>query len=150
MVAKNDCSYLITGRYDVRVDASCRVRIPSGWYAAMGKPAHVRLVSDPQERCLDLVAPDVFDEWLSQAKCESGQRELAEEFERESVLLRVGAGRRITLPSHLREHAGIRDTCALLGVARMIKLWNPNALMRETILDSPLLNDILSELEKKS
>lgn len=141
-------SNLILGRHDVRVDASCRVRIPSDWYVAMGEPERVRLMPDPHEKCLDLMAPEVFDEGLSQAKRDSGQRDLAEKLERESVLQRVGAGRRITIPAHMREFAGIEDICVLEGAARMIRLRRPEFPTREDILGSPLLNDILNEMDK--
>ncbi len=141
-------SNLILGRHDVRVDASCRVRIPSDWYVAMDEPERVRLMPDPHEKCLDLMAQEVFDEGLSQAKRDPGQRDLAEKLERESVLLRVGAGRRITIPAQLREFAGIEDICVLEGAARMIKLRRHEFPTREEILDSPLLNDILNEMDK--
>lgn len=141
-------SNLILGRHDVRVDSSCRVRIPSDWYVAMGEPAHVRLMPDPQEKCLDLMVPEVFNEGLSQMKRNPGHRDLAEKLERESVLLRVGAGRRITIPARSREFADIKNICVLEGAARMIKLRRPEFPTREDILDSPLLNDILNEMDK--
>ena len=141
-------SKLILGRHDVRVDASCRVRIPSDWYVAMGEPAQVRLMPDPHEKCLDLMAPEVFDEGLSKVKRDPGHRDLAEKLEQESVLLRVGAGRRITIPARSREFADIKNICVLEGAARMIKLRRPEFPTREEILDSPLLNDILNEMDK--
>ena len=139
---------MILGRHDVRMNASRRVRIPSDWYVAMGEPAQVRLMPDPHEKCLDLMTPEVFDEGLSQVKRDSERRELADGLEHESVLLRVGAGRRITIPPHLREFAGIGDICVLEGAAHMIKLRRLEFPTREEILASPLLNDILNEMDK--
>ena len=141
-------SNLILGRHDVRVDASCRVRIPSDWYVAMGEPAQVRLMPDPHEKCLDLMSPEAFAEGLAQAKRDPGQRDLVEKLERESVLLRVGAARRVTIPARLREFAGIGDICVLEGAAGAIKLRRPEFPTREDILDSPLLNDILNEMDR--
>ena len=50
----------LVGRFERKLDAARRVRIPSEWFAIMGQPKSVVLLRDPSEKCIDLLSEDVY------------------------------------------------------------------------------------------
>lgn len=52
MIAKD---YILVGRFEHKVDARRRVRLPAPWYDMMGEPKQVIVMVDSEEKCLDLV-----------------------------------------------------------------------------------------------
>ena len=115
----------LLGRYDRRIDEKGLAVLPAEWRKATGNPSRMYLVVDANERCLDLIPQDLFEET---AICDQQKREVR--------LVEVDSRGRIRLDKDFREAADIHDVVAMVGELRLIKLWNPENLARDGVVSA--------------
>lgn len=133
----------LVGRFERKLDAMRRVRIPSEWFAIMGQPKSVVLLRDPSEKCIDLLSEDVYAAQVRRlrrraTKDAEARREL-QILEGEVEHLTVNARHCIRISDKLLRFATIKERVVLLGSLRYIKLWNPKLLRQsEKIADQEL------------
>lgn len=124
----------LVGRFERKLDAMRRVRIPSEWFAIMGQPKSVVLLRDPSEKCIDLLSEDVYAAQVRRlrrraTKDAEARREL-QILEGEVEHLAVNARHCIRISDKLLRFATIKERVVLLGSLRYVKLWNPKLLRR--------------------
>lgn len=133
----------LVGRFERKLDAMRRVRIPSEWFALMGQPKNVVVLRDPSEKCIDLLSEDVYAAQVRSSrrratKDAEARREL-QILEGEVEHLTVNARHCIRIRDKLLRFATIKERVALLGSVRYAKLWNPKLLRQsEKIADQEL------------
>ena len=133
----------LVGRFERKLDAMRRVRIPSEWFAIMGQPKNVIVLRDPSEKCIDLLSEDVYAAQVRSlrrraTKDAEARREL-QILEGEVEHLTVNARHCIRISDKLLRFAMIKERVALLGSVRYVKLWNPKLLRQsEKIADQEL------------
>ena len=133
----------LVGRFERKLDAMRRVRIPSEWFALMGQPKSVVVLRDPSEKCIDLLSENVYAAQVRSLrrrvmKDAQARRELLI-LEGEVEHLAVDARHCVRISDKLLRFAAIKERVALLGSVRYAKLWNPKLLRQsEKIADQEL------------
>lgn len=126
------CPDLI-GRFEDKVDAFRRVRLPDTWYDALGNPDELVLVPNA-EGGIRLNPVETFE----------AEREVLREkalgdpaihralaiLEREAERVEVDPRRSFRLSDRMREYAMISDAVVFVGSGRRAHLWNPEVLER--------------------
>ena len=144
-------STVLVGRFEHNLDPKKRLTIPSGWRADLGDTGFVYVMSDPFDRCLNLVP---------QAEMESRLEKLRQKALFDPALAKhlqvIGANSeklefdvqgRIRICDRLLRFANLTTTVAMVGAVRMIKLWDPAALQPEAEVDQASLRDALIATE---
>ena len=132
--------FALLGRFCVKVDEGGTLSLPLEWYEAMGRPMEVYLVSDVNERCLDLIPKEVFDEYVSSNIDDVEEAAMRERLKQEARSVKVDDRRRIDVDDDLRAFAGITDCVAMVGTVRFAKLYNLDTLQsRNELLSAKLL-----------
>ena len=121
------CPDLI-GRFEDKVDAFGRVRLPEAWYAALGEPEEVVLVPNA-EGGVDLIPAETFA-----AECEVLRRKAVadpavhralEIIEREAERVEIDPRRSFRISDRLRELAKITEGVVFVGCGCRAKLSKP-------------------------
>ena len=99
------CPDLI-GRFEDKVDAFGRVRLPEAWYAALGEPEEIVLVPNA-EGGVDLIPAETFaaecDVLRRKAVADPAVQRALEILERKAVRIEVGPRRSFRISDWLRE-----------------------------------------------
>ena len=149
MIAKD---YILVGRFEHKVDARRRVRLPAPWYDMMGEPKQVIVMVDPEEKCLDLVPVETMEARMKVLRRKSVNDPailraftvLAKNMEK----IEVDSQHFIRISDRMLDFAGIRQRVVFSGSALTAKLWNPTALRKfESVID-PLYDEIMKESRK--
>lgn len=118
----------LTGRFEDKVDAFGRVRLPESWYAALGEPKEVVLVPNTEEG-VDLIPVETFG-----AECEVLRRKAVadpavhralEILERKAVRIEVDPLRPFQISDRQCELAKIGEGVVFVGSGRRAKLRHP-------------------------
>ena len=120
------CPELI-GRFEDKVDAFGRVRLPEAWYAALGEPEEIVLVPNA-EGGADLIPVETFAAECAvlrrKAVADPAVQRALEILERKAVRIEVGPRRSFRISDRLRELAKITEGVVFVGGARRAKLWS--------------------------
>ncbi len=123
---------VLLGRYDYALDPKKRFTIPSCWRRIMGDPEDVFIVPDPEEKCLNLVSPDLMrariEELQKKALLDPSLNKLLQVIGENSEQLTLDCQGRIRVCDKLLRFANLTTTVAMVGSVRLIKLWDPAAL----------------------
>lgn len=124
------CPELI-GRFEDKVDAFGRVRLPEAWYTALGKPEWVVLVPNA-EGGVDLIPAETFaaecDVLRRKSVADPAVRRALEIIEREAERVEVDPRRSFRISDRLRQLAKIGEEVVFVGSGRRAKLLNPEVL----------------------
>ena len=138
----------LVGRFDHALDPKKRLTIPSGWRLVLGNPEYVYAMPDPVERCVNIMPKDEMDVMLSQlrqkALFDPAQMKVLQVIGANSDLLTLDSQGRIRISDKLLQFANLTTTVAMLGSFRMIKLWAPEALPPEDVVDAKELDAALA------
>ena len=142
-------SEVLVGRYDLKLDKDRLLTIPDEWMSYFGESGRVVVVPDPHERCLDIVPADLMERELDRLR-----REEKKDAGLNDALRVIGSAteqlmldrNRIRISDKLLEYAGIKDQVALLGVLRMIQVWNPDVLGSDELFDAEKLASDLAKV----
>lgn len=123
---------VLAGRFEHKVDAWQRVRLPASWYVEMGNPKRVVVMVDSGEKCLDLVPIETMEARMKVLRRKSGNDP---EIQRVLKILgqnmeevEVNSRHLIRISDRLLDFAGIRKKIVFRGCNRTAQLWNPTAL----------------------
>ena len=142
----------LKGRYDGKVDAKGRVSIPSKCRKLL--PEQLVIAKHPKRELPALVVypEDGFDAWFDKLLESKGgarendaqQAELIDEFYQDSQDAELDDIGRITIPSFLREYAGIQRDVVITGARDHLIIRTPEILDRSragfasnSVYDSP-------------
>ena len=119
----------LVGRFERKLDAMRRVRIPSEWFALMGQPKSVVVMAHPEEKCLVLLSEDAYKAHIGQMRRQAktnadAQKELAYLLG-EAEHLCVNAHNSIRISDKLLRFARIKDQVSLSGDVRYIRIESP-------------------------
>ena len=140
---------VLVGRYDLKLGKDRRLTIPDEWMPYFGESGRIVVVPDPHERCIDIVPADLMEKELdrlrTEAKKDAGLSDALRVIG--SAAEQLGLDRySIRISDKLLEYAGIEDRVALLGVVRMIQVWNPDTLGPDEPFDAEkLASDIAKD-----
>ena len=140
----NQCgSGVLVGRIDHALDPKKRLTIPSGWRLVLGNPQFVYAMPDPRERCVNILPKAEMDVMLEQlrqkALFDPAQMKVLQVIGANSDLLMLDVQGRIRISDKLLRFANLTTTVAMVGSVRMIKLWDPAALVPEGEVDQSSL-----------
>lgn len=131
MIAKD---YILVGRFERKVDARRRVRLPAPWYAMMGNPKRVIVMVDSEEKCLDLVPVETMEARMKVLRRKSVNDpailRALEVLGRNMEKIEVDSQHLIRISDRLLDFAGIHQRVVFTGCVRTAKLWNPTALRK--------------------
>ena len=140
-------SGVLVGRRDYALDPKKRFTIPSEWRAAMGDPAYVYVMPDRKEKCVNLLPPGEMETRLERLR----EKALFDPVSN-AAYLTIGANSdqltldcqgRIRVSDKLLQFANLTTTVAMVGAVRMIKLYDPQALVPATKVDQKALDAAL-------
>ena len=133
-MSKKDLDFALVGRFDRKLDAMRRVRLPAEWLSLMGNPKCIVVLRDPEEKCLNLVSESVCAAQIKKLRRRSSKDAEAREelrlLEGAVEHLAVDVRHSIRISDKLLSSAGIKDRVAFLGCVRYMKLWDPRVLSR--------------------
>ena len=136
-------SGVLVGRIDHALDPKKRLTIPSGWRLVLGNPQFVYAMPDPRERCVNILPKAEMDVMLEQlrqkALFDPAQMKVLQVIGANSDLLMLDVQGRIRISDKLLRFANLTTTVAMVGSVRMIKLWDPAALVPEGEVDQSSL-----------
>lgn len=137
----------LVGRFERKLDAMRRVRIPSEWFALMGQPKSVVVMAHPEEKCLVLLSEDAYKAHIGkmrrQAKANAdAQKELAYLLG-EAEHLCVNAHNSIRISDKLLRFARIKDQVSLLGDVRYVRIESPKRVRPNRDLNVMKINQRL-------
>ena len=121
------CPDLI-GRFEDKVDAFGRVRLPEAWYTALGEPEEIVLVANA-EGGVDLIPAETFaaecDVLRRKAVADPVVHRALEILEREAERVEIDPRRSFRISDRLRELAKITEGVVFVGGGRRAKLSKP-------------------------
>lgn len=133
-MSKKTLDFALVGRFDRKLDATRRVRLPAEWFSLMGNPKSVVVLRDPAEKCLNLVSESVYETQIKSLRRRSAKDAEARE---ELRLLdgavehfAVNARHSIRISDKMLSSVGIKSRVAFLGCVRYMKLWDPRVLSK--------------------
>ena len=133
-MSKKALDFALVGRFDRKLDATRRVRLPAEWFSLMGNPKSVVVLRDPAEKCLNLVSESVYEAQIKSLRRRSSKDAEAREELRllEGAVEHVAVNARhcIRISDKLLSSAGIKARVAFLGCVRYAKLWDPRLLSK--------------------
>ena len=133
-MSKKSLDFALVGRFDRKLDATRRVRLPVEWFSLMGNPKSFVVLRDPAEKCLNLVSESVYESQIKSLRRRSSKDAEAREelrlLEGAVEHLAVNARHCIRISDKLLSSVGVKDRVALLGCVRYAKLWNPRLLSK--------------------
>ena len=133
-MSKKALDFALVGRFDRKLDATRRVRLPAEWFSLMGNPKSVVVLRDPAEKCLNLVSESVYETQIRSLRRRSAKDAEAREelrlLEGAVEHLAVNARHSIRISDNLLSSAGIKDRVSFLGCVRYMKLWDPRVLSK--------------------
>ncbi|MDR1358802.1 MAG: hypothetical protein LBJ48_05560 [Coriobacteriales bacterium] len=128
----------LKGRYDGRVDAKGRVSIPSKCRKLL--PEQLVVAKHPNKKlpALVLYPEEGYDLWFDRLLESKGgarandemQDRLIDEYYQDSGNVEPDDLGRITIPSYLREYAGIKHTVVITGARDHLIIRTPEALAK--------------------
>lgn len=126
----------LKGRFDAKVDAKGRVSVPSKCRKLL--PDQLVIAKHPKKELPALVvySEDGFEEWFDNLLESKGgarandamQDELIDEFYQDSADVEPDDIGRITIPSFLREYAGIKHNVVITGARDHLIIRTPDTL----------------------
>ena len=119
----------LVGRFERKLDAMRRVRIPSEWFAIMGQPKSVVVMAHPEEKCLVLLSEDAYKAHIGQMRRQAKTNADAQKEQAyllgEAEHLCVNAHNSIRISDKLLRFARIKERMLLLGSVRYIRIESP-------------------------
>jgi MraZ protein len=114
------------GLYEHSLDSKDRLTVPARFRSALADGVVLSKGLDP---CVDLYTPEAFDRvsdtYLApHSPFSSDARKMRRRFHGGSFDEKLDSARRVRLPKHLIEHAGLEGTCTVAGVMNRIEIWN--------------------------
>ena len=137
----------LVGRFERKLDAMRRVRIPAEWFALMGQPKSVVVMGHPEEKCLVLLSEDAYTAHIGQMRRQAktnadAQNELAYLLD-EAEHLCVNAHNSIRISDKLLRFARIKDQVSLSGDVRYIRIESPKRVRPNKDLNVMKINQRL-------
>ena len=143
---------LFVGRFEHKVDARRRVRLPAPWYDMMGEPKQVIVMVDPEEKCLHLVPVETMEARMKVLRRKSVNDpailRALEVLGKNMEKIEVDAQHLIRISDRMLDFAGIRQRVVFTGSVRTAMLWNPTALRKAESVIDPLYDEIMKESRK--
>ena len=137
-------SGVLVGRFDHNLDPKKRFTIPSEWRVSMGNPAYVYVMPDRKEHCLNLIPPAEMEARLAKlrekALFDPALNAALQTIGANSEQLSLDSQGRIRVCDKLLQFANLTTTVAMVGSVRMVKLWDPKALVPEDTIDQAALD----------
>ena len=137
----------LIGRFERKLDAMRRVRIPAEWFVVMGQPKNVVVMAHPEEKCLVLLSEDAYAAHIGQMRRQAktnadAQKELAYLLG-EAEHLCVNAHSSIRISDKLLGFARIKDQVSLSGDVRYIRVESPKRVRPNKDLNVMIINQRL-------
>ena len=134
MIAKD---YILVGRFEHKVDARRRVRLPAPWYDMMGNPKWVIVMADPEEKCLDLVPVETMEARMKVLRRKSVNDpailRVLTVLGQNTEKIDVDSQHLIRISDRMLDFAGIKQKIVFRGCARIAQLWNPVELGKRRV-----------------
>ena len=147
MVVEKGESKVLVGQIVHNLDPKKRLTIPSEWRDDLGDTGFVYVMSDPFEKCLDLVPQAEMEARLEKlrqkALFDPALGRALQTIGANSEKLAFDVQGRIRICDRLLRFANLTTTVAMVGAVRMIKLWDPAALAPEAEVDQGALRDAI-------
>jgi MraZ protein len=144
-------SKVLVGQVVHNLDPKRRLTIPSEWRADLGGTGYVYVMSDPFEKCLDLIPQAEMEARLEKlrqkALFDPALGKHLQMIGASSEKLSFDIQGRIRICDRLLRFANLTTTVAMVGAVRMIKLWDPAALAPEAEVDQASLREAILAAE---
>lgn len=144
-------SKVLVGQVFHNLDPKRRLTIPSEWRSDLGDTGFVYVMSDPFEKCLDLIPQAEMEARLEKlrqkALFDPALGKHLQVIGANSEKLAFDVQGRIRICDRLLRFANLTTTVAMVGAVRMIKLWDPAALSPEAEVDQASLRDAILAAE---
>ena len=128
------------GTHQNRLDAKGRVSIPAPFRTALKNGdgvAHLVLRPSHQHPCIEGWPPEVFAELAAPLQkldlFSEAQDDLAAALYAEAWPVEADREGRIVLPDFLKDHAGLTEGVAFMGLGRTFQMWEPAAAERRRV-----------------
>jgi MraZ protein len=120
-----------SAKYSATIDEKGRVVLPSFFKKMMGTQAENPLVieKDIYSRCLNIYPENHWNEQVREIESKlnpfnKADIELLEQFYENFTTVRMAANGRINIPTEFIKHSKIEKEVVLIGMGKMIKLWD--------------------------
>ncbi len=145
---------MFKGHYVNSINEKGRVSIPSKFREVLnGWEADHLVVTKGLDKCLTAYAPEEWERMEKKASGLSSIRSADIIFQRHVMgsaeECQIDAQGRILIPSSLREYAGLKKKCLIMGVTSRFEIWDVDAYdtyMKEALKDPDSLREKLAEL----
>ena len=149
-MSKKAIGGVLIGRFERKLDAMRRARIPSVWFALMGQPKRVVVMAHPKEKCLVLLSEAEYVAQVRQMRRQASKSEEARQelriLEGEVEHLDVNARHCIRISDKWLRFAAIKERVVFSGAIRYANLWNPKLLQRNEEITDRELEAVLKKL----
>jgi len=121
--------YHFTGEYECKLDAKCRLRLPSAIIKQIGGDGNLKFtINRGFEKHLMLYPNDVWEVKTNEINqlniYSTQQRQAIRYFYRGATQLELDGAERILLPNSLMEYAGIDKDVVLFAYQNQIEIWS--------------------------
>ncbi len=119
---------MLLGEFRHTLDSKGRVFIPSRWREELTEGV---IISKGLEKCLYVMTPDNFSSYATALSAKPLEDKAAREYARMlysgSQEEHVDKQGRVTIPSTMREHAGLSREVVIIGVNERAEVWDREA-----------------------
>lgn len=119
---------MLLGEFRHTLDSKGRVFVPSKWREELGEGV---VISKGLESCLYVMTPNHFTAYSDRLSARALENQPAREYARMlysgSQEEHIDKQGRVTVPSGLREHAGLSREVVLIGVNDRAEIWDKEA-----------------------
>ena len=146
---------MLNGHYAYSINEKGRLSIPSKFREFLNDlgSKHLMVTKNIVDRCLLAYPPDAWEKLEKKAEGLSMVKREEAVFKRQLVGSAaecvIDAQGRILIPSVLRDYAGLKKKCLLVGIVDHIEIWDEdtyNKIMEEALEDSEKLREGLAKL----
>lgn len=136
---------MFAGTYNPKVDDKGRLFLPAKFREAMQEGL---VITRGQDRCLEVRTQEDFDHFVSRLRDSTDARMRGYNRMLFALLSQQAPDKqgRISLPSELRDYAGLAKDCVVIGVSNKLEIWNPDKWASYTAAQEEAFANLSEEL----
>jgi MraZ protein len=145
-----------SAKYSALIDDKGRVVLPSALKKMMGAQADnpIAIEMDIYSNCLNIYPENYWNEKLEEIESklnafDEGDIELLEQFYENFTTVKMAANGRLNIPISFMEHANVKKEVVMIGMGKMIRLWDAEGYEKRKGERRPLRNMIKEKLGNK-
>jgi MraZ protein len=145
-----------SAKYTATIDDKGRVVLPSAFKKSMGSQAEkpVTIEMDIYSDCLNIYPEEYWDEKVQSIESklnqfDEGDIELLEQFYENFATVKMADNGRINIPTDFLKHAGVNKEVVMIGMGKMIRLWDAGKFETRSKTRKPLRDMYREKLGNK-